>query len=93
MTKKPGEAAAFPLITAKVDTVGVEVPGHGWHQELGTVSINYLYDGLTKRELFAAMAMQGLLSNAHFNEFRGEYAVHAADALIKALEETEDGDG
>ena len=44
--------------------------------------------GLTKRELFAAMAMQGLLSNntqeGYWREF-AKRAVDAADALIAEL--------
>lgn len=46
------------------------------------------YNGLTKRELFAAMAMQGMLANglhrnaAHVNAI---YAVQHADALINEL--------
>ena len=43
--------------------------------------------GLTKREYFAAMAMQGLLSSDSrdaVDEFV-KYSVYAADALIKAL--------
>lgn len=46
------------------------------------------YNGLTKRELFAAMAMQGMLANgvdrhdAHTNAI---YAVQHADALINEL--------
>lgn len=50
---------------------------------------------LTKRELFAAMAMQGLLSSAarwpvQDNEPRmaAKDALKLADALIKALEES-----
>ncbi len=49
--------------------------------------------GLTKRELFAAMAMQGLLSNLASIRREGfrdreieEFAVIRADALIAALE-------
>jgi hypothetical protein len=54
--------------------------------------------GLTKRELFAAMAMQGLVTQAvHVIEehglteeqnagFLAEAAVHYADALLTALE-------
>jgi hypothetical protein len=30
--------------------------------------MHYGYDGLTKREHFAAMAMQGMLSNPHYYE-------------------------
>lgn len=45
-------------------------------------------DGLTKRELFAAMAMQGLLSDPNYNETPTRMAascVRAADALIAEL--------
>ena len=54
--------------------------------------------GLTKREYFAAMAMQGLLASftqksaigAWNNETKetAEASVHLADALINALNET-----
>lgn len=49
--------------------------------------------GLTKREVFAAMAMQGLLANAdevmgHLTERDvAEVAVRNADALLAALED------
>lgn len=45
-------------------------------------------DGLTKRELFAAMAMQGILSDSEYNEPVERLAsssVRAADALIAEL--------
>ncbi len=47
--------------------------------------------GLTKRELFAAMAMQGFLSNkghaTHFNpEDDAKYCIRIADALLAELE-------
>lgn len=45
--------------------------------------------GLTKREYFAALAMQGLLSNpdfvAHTPLHAAEWAVSNADALIETL--------
>ena len=44
--------------------------------------------GLTKRELFAAMAMQGILAYPHGNQSVGvcaSVAVKAADALIAEL--------
>lgn len=59
------------------------------------------YCGLTKRELFAAMAMQGLLSDVetqrqmqqdprynkkNFNEVVAMNAIEFADALLKHLE-------
>jgi hypothetical protein len=53
--------------------------------------------GLTKREHFAAMAMQGIMANENFipNKESWEYAattaaVSSADALLKALEENQD---
>ncbi|WP_165424209.1 hypothetical protein [Pseudoxanthomonas winnipegensis] len=46
--------------------------------------------GLTKRELFAAMAMQGVNACSEFADARVEiiakYAVEQADALLAALE-------
>jgi len=46
-------------------------------------------DGLTKREYFAAMAMQGLLSTEqgyHLHEHKlSEYALSYADSLINEL--------
>ena len=48
--------------------------------------------GLTKREYFAAMAMQGIIAAHNIyetgidNEVNAKTAVNAADALLKALE-------
>lgn len=45
--------------------------------------------GLTKREYFAAIAMQGLLSSVPLRQLSAEYAglaVQCADALLKELE-------
>ena len=50
-------------------------------------------DGLTKREYFAAMALQGILANGADSdtvwdyEVIGKHCVVASDALIKALNE------
>jgi hypothetical protein len=44
--------------------------------------------GLTKRELIAAMALQGLLANSNQEGYWGDFAgraVKAADALIERL--------
>lgn len=42
----------------------------------------------TKREYFAAMSMQAILSKANYSyEFAAKESVFAADALIKALNE------
>lgn len=57
-------------------------------------STTYEIYGLTKREHFAAMAMQGLLANSSLQvgfSGKAEWATEAADALIKALnKESED---
>jgi len=48
--------------------------------------------GLTKREYFAAMAMQGLLANGNYitnYKFLGEESVMFANALIEALNNTD----
>jgi hypothetical protein len=49
----------------------------------------YQYAGLSKRELFAAMAMQGIFAHGYTmpNESAeaAEYAVRAADCLLKEL--------
>ena len=48
--------------------------------------------GLTKREYFAAMAMQGLLANMGNNylyEIQAKDSVKIADTLIKALNESQ----
>jgi hypothetical protein len=45
-------------------------------------------DGLTKRELIAAMAMQGMLANSRFDQgprLVAEGATQYADALIERL--------
>lgn len=50
---------------------------------------------LTKREYFAAMALQGLLSEAAYYSFnKHNYAIEAvkhADALIETLNKPQDG--
>jgi hypothetical protein len=50
-------------------------------------SSSYSKDGLTKREYFAAMAMQGILSGKLQTNsvFVADYSVKYADALIKSL--------
>lgn len=56
-------------------------------RSLGTVSTD-LANGLTKRELFAAMAMQGMLASGRpVSDETLSDATTAADALIEALNE------
>ncbi|MCA6470520.1 MAG: hypothetical protein IM591_08965 [Chitinophagaceae bacterium] len=53
---------------------------------------NYFHGGLSKREYFAAMAMQGLLANGNYitnYKFLGEESVMFANALIEALNNTD----
>lgn len=51
--------------------------------------------GLTKREYFAAMAMQGILANPHQNDLSinlmVEYSVDCADLLIEQLNKDNNG--
>jgi hypothetical protein len=54
--------------------------------------VDYNGDGLTKREHFAGLALQGILANNHYQEPRRTKlegmaidAVAAADALLKEL--------
>ena len=51
---------------------------------------NYISTGLTKREYFAAMAMQGLLSHygTSYSVQNTMEAVYMADALIDELNKT-----
>lgn len=51
----------------------------------------YIYnEGITKRELFAAMAMQGLVTRNEasqgWDENDSKQAIHIADCLLKELE-------
>ena len=51
---------------------------------------NYISTGLTKREYFAAMALQGLLANygSSYSVQNTMEAVYMADALIEELNKT-----
>jgi hypothetical protein len=61
------------------------------HEHTGT--LYYAQDGLTKREYFAAMAMQAIVSNSNSHRLFGvdnmfdiaKGAVNMADALINEL--------
>ena len=60
--------------------------GFAWSQEQQGTS------GITKREYFAAMAMQGLLANGKYicnYKLLGEESVMFANALIEALNNTD----
>ena len=61
------------------------MPVERFYDEVG----NDMCTGLTKRELFAAMAMQGILASnmdGHPEEF-SDWAVLNADTLLKELED------
>jgi hypothetical protein len=51
---------------------------------------NYISNGLTKREYFSAMALQGLLADRKLGSIQehAEYAVKLAEALIEELSKT-----
>lgn len=51
-------------------------------EEVETVS----FPGLSKREYFAGLAMQGLINNVNSDKFIAEAAVKLADELLKQLE-------
>ena len=67
-------------------------PVTGFKDEAGQVLHGQLFHGLTEREHFAAMAMQGFCANKGSNGRNDSdvamLAVNAADALLKALEES-----
>jgi len=54
---------------------------------VANTDVHYDYYGLSKREYFAVMAMQGLLSadNQAMNHILAKYSVDMADELIAAL--------
>lgn len=63
--------------------------GHPYHQSQVALENHPQMIGLTKREQFAAMAMQGLLANAELERFYDGVelmAVEKADALLAELE-------
>jgi ABC-type taurine transport system substrate-binding protein len=63
-------------------------PQHGWSSDPKTVERMSKLAGLTKREYFAAMAMNGLLASQFKYEELADYATKArvaADALIAEL--------
>lgn len=68
-------------------TVAMDVGGRGGSLIMKNVERN----GLTKREHFAAMAMQGLItlkgSDCLDTEITTKQCVRMADALLKALED------
>ena len=61
------------------------------HVDINNLKDHLIYKGLTKREYFAAMAMQGILANSSDGLVGWNYriicenSVIAADALIAAL--------
>lgn len=77
MTIKNGDLPAMP-ITPRVDYMHIKDKPY--------------CNGMTKREQFAAMAMQGLLAKHGDDDYQcdqiASYAVAHADALLKELERT-----
>lgn len=78
MTTNPNDPAA-PFVT--------------WRSPDG-FSFKHMHPGLTKREHFAGLAMQGLLSGPDMNvepQIVAKVSVRFADALIAELAKTEGG--
>ena len=63
-----------------------EIGRNGWGEK-----VNHHHKGLTKREYFAGLAMQGMLTNRAYrltpSTEMAKKAVLDADELLKALEE------
>jgi hypothetical protein len=59
------------------------------HFKTDDSGFEFMSHGLTKREYFAAMAMQGIITVGHGTSCQdvAQMAVEQADALLKALEE------
>ncbi|MEI8280820.1 MAG: hypothetical protein WCG75_00300 [Armatimonadota bacterium] len=53
-------------------------PQHGWAKDPEILARMELQKGLTKREYFSAMAMQGLLANPNFCTLTTEWVCEAA---------------
>lgn len=82
MTIKNGDSPSMPLmLTSEMVALIKSNP-----EQAGVAS------GTSKRELFAAMAMQGILAADANNDVSyaecAEWAVKQADALLEALEST-----
>lgn len=67
-----------------------------WHQHCDDTTTHEITGGLTKREYFAALAMQGVCAgeiecNSKISgnpEYTAQFAVQCADALIAELNKT-----
>lgn len=74
-------------------TIGADMafPANGLHKD--STYENADWTGLSKREYFAAAALQGMLASGDGEEEHptriAEYAVECADALLKALSAAE----
>lgn len=53
---------------------------------IGNIEMEVSTQGLTKREYFAAIAMQGVIQHYSTPETVAQISVQMADALLKALE-------
>ncbi len=73
-----GNKPAYPILTNRIDGL------------TGSSEIELNAEGMTKREYFAAMAMQGWLSSFGEDQLAGpegvaKFSVKCADALISEL--------
>lgn len=86
---KPREALSEDLVAEKAKRLGNE-PTAAIPYEIngnGDWVMRHMFRGLTKREAFAAMAMQGLAADCEMNDIDDIAcdAVKLADALLKEL--------
>lgn len=58
-----------------------------WLNQNDTEMVTGVFGGLTKREYFAAMAMQGILSNNRFTENAKEMAIQKGIAITEDAKE------
>lgn len=65
-------------------------PMRGAEQSFSNQSPHELPMGLTKREYFAGLAMQGTMTSSYSVNMIAEIAVKMADALLAELEKTKD---
>lgn len=91
-SKTFGSDPVNPVTDAKMEVVNKGKDARFVGQQDGKYDFKYSFAGLTKRELFAAMALQGFCANKApdskgYARVLAERSVWAADELIKSLNE------
>jgi hypothetical protein len=76
-----------PIPAPLIDTAGDgPEPLHNGEQPASPADLTNYWTGLTKRELFAAMAMQGMVQLPVESDKLASWSVECADALLAELE-------